>query len=395
MAVYFLTGTLGAGKGITAVSQIKSFMERGRRVVTNMDLNLEYLSKRDDKRRLVTRIPDKPTIEDLDAIGLGYEGEGYSEKKFGILVLDELGTWFNSRSWNEKGRREIIDWFIHARKKRWHVYLMVQNIDMVDTQLRNGIGQYEVECRNFLDYKIPVINYLLKLCFKLILKTDRIQMSVVKFQGMVVDRWWDFAPSLLYPAYDTQQEFVPSDWISAKGMHSMLTPWHLKGRYFVPKTFRQIIEASSYKITLSSAAVAIVSLFVSAAALAIKHGDLEASIPLSSAQTVTDRPAMVHQEPQITACEGIEGVRISGTIEGLKTTRYIYNARNLSQVAFMKANYQVIPYGACKVEVRGRNDECLSVITCEQLPEEESSQSTSILAGFLPGSVDALTDPAE
>lgn len=43
------------------------------------------------------RLPDKPSLNDLLAIGVG--NTSYDESRNGLLVLDECGTWFNSRSW--------------------------------------------------------------------------------------------------------------------------------------------------------------------------------------------------------------------------------------------------------------------------------------------------------
>jgi hypothetical protein len=375
MAVYFLTGTLGAGKGLTAMARIKSMLQQGRRVVTNMDLNVEFLTSMKDKRHLIVRIPDKPTIEDLNAIGLGYDGGKYNENKFGGLFLDELGTWFNARSWNEKGRKEIIDWMIHARKKRWHVYATVQHIDMVDAQLRNGIGQFEVQCRNLFDFKIPIIGWLFKRIFKLVTGNNRIQMSVVKHQGVVIDRWWDFSPDLLYPAYDTQQEFVPPDWPDSKGMHSMLSAWDLKGRYHKPKTLRQKIKENQDYITIGSSLIAIVSMLISGIAVAHKTTSTEQLAQeqqnqietlreqLTASQTHQPDRQQPEKQPLTAQCEGLEGMTIAGTIQKGMGTRYIFNTSYPGQDEYAKNRYEFRPYSQCLIEVVG--EQCQTKLTCE------------------------------
>ena len=118
MAVYFVTGKLGGGKSCACVARIQEYLKGGRRVATNLDLYLENLVSPWRKNIDVMRLPDKPSALDLDAIGLGYDGDYQGENKNGAVVLDECGTWFNSRTWNEAGRAQLIDWMAHARKKQ-------------------------------------------------------------------------------------------------------------------------------------------------------------------------------------------------------------------------------------------------------------------------------------
>ena len=101
MSVYFLTGTLGAGKTLAAVYRISETLNKGLKVATNLDLNLEHLLNEKSKTSY-TRLPDQPTILDLESIGKG--SDKVDEKTYGLLVLDELGTWLNSRNWNDKSR---------------------------------------------------------------------------------------------------------------------------------------------------------------------------------------------------------------------------------------------------------------------------------------------------
>ena len=61
------------------------------------------------RKTRVIRIPDKPSLNDLLVIGTG--NTSYDESRNGLLVLDECGTWFNSRSWGDKDRQPVIDWF--------------------------------------------------------------------------------------------------------------------------------------------------------------------------------------------------------------------------------------------------------------------------------------------
>ncbi len=76
------------------------------------------------------RVPDKPSVFDLNAIGLGNPLICVVLKmnpRNGLLLLDECGTWFNSRDWNDKGRKELIDWIIR-RKRGWDIGFIVQDL---------------------------------------------------------------------------------------------------------------------------------------------------------------------------------------------------------------------------------------------------------------------------
>ena len=53
----------------------------------------------------------------------------------------------NTRDWNDKGRKEIIKFFLHTRKVGWDVFLLVQHIDMLDKQLRNAVVEHLVVCK--------------------------------------------------------------------------------------------------------------------------------------------------------------------------------------------------------------------------------------------------------
>jgi len=53
MAVYFLTGKLGSGKTLCAVGKIRDYLEEGRAVATNLDLNLD---------ELLNKIASDPTV---------------------------------------------------------------------------------------------------------------------------------------------------------------------------------------------------------------------------------------------------------------------------------------------------------------------------------------------
>lgn len=217
MPVYFFTGKLGSGKTLMAVERVDEALRRDVRVASNIDFNLDGLISYGNKHSRIARVPDKPTSEDLTHLGLGYEGK-YDEKKAGLLVLDELGTWLNSRSWNDKARRPFIDWCLHARKYRWDIIFIVQDVSMVDGQVRAALCEYLVKCRRTDRMKIPGTNlappkvHMAGVYYGDDTSSDKNRVETIMYRGVK-----------LFEAYDTEQCFI-DDYDC--GSHSVLAPWY-------------------------------------------------------------------------------------------------------------------------------------------------------------------------
>ena len=153
-------------------------------------------------------------------------------------MLDELGSWLNSRGFNNPERAALLDWLIHARKKDWDVYLVVQNIDMIDKQVRIGLAEYQVRLIRADKIKIPVVGTFLGKKGRLP-KFHIANVSLTDVPGITIDREW-FKGEYLHAGYDTLQIF--RDWARSPadprfkdelygGPYTMLSAWHLKGRY--------------------------------------------------------------------------------------------------------------------------------------------------------------------
>lgn len=242
MTVYFVTGKLGAGKSLMSVSRIREALERSAPVATNLDINLAMMLGRNKRNTRLLRIPDKPTIQDLRAIGIG--NKTYDEKKNGLIVLDECGTWFNSRTWNDKSRQEVINWMLHARKLGWDVIFIVQDISIVDKQARLALGEHVVFCRRLDRMKIPIIGTWVSFLTlgQISLKLPKFHIGIVKYgdnaNSLTVDKWPLYGTDL-YAAYDTKQAF--SDHYPHR-VYSVLPPYYTHGRYSVPMTLRNIMR---------------------------------------------------------------------------------------------------------------------------------------------------------
>lgn len=224
MPVYSVEGKLGTGKTKFCVWRAQQALRQGRRVASNVDLRLDFLVP--EKRSFYVRIPDKPTPQDFEAIGHG-NPDSYDEEKNGILILDELGTWLNSRNFQDKSRGGVIDWLIHARKLGWDVYLIVQDSAMIDRQVRESLIEYQCKCMRFDKVKIPVIGWFLKIFVERWAYLPRMHMVAARVGtgvNAVVAERWTYRGDDLHAAYDTRQIFR-TDY--PHGPYSVMGNWHI------------------------------------------------------------------------------------------------------------------------------------------------------------------------
>lgn len=262
MAVYAITGKLGSGKGKAGIDQIRRYLRAGKRVATNCDVFLEHLMPQRD-RSTVLRVPDKPAPVDLYMIGSGnkfvqfepllrsgkdgFEATppsprllpGFDESHNGALVLDECGSWLNTRNFQDKGRAEMLEWAIHARKYGWDIFFIMQNISQVDKQLRDSLLEYVVRLNRLDRMKVPVISGLLSFLTagSMSGSLPRLHIGVVRLgsnpDALVADRWV-FRGDDLNNAYNTTQVF--SDAYPHR-THSVLSAWHLSATVGIPDGF--------------------------------------------------------------------------------------------------------------------------------------------------------------
>lgn len=233
MAVHVVTGKLGSGKTLVTIGKIQDYLTRGRVVATNLDLRLHHMPKVGSfaKMTRVIRVPDKPTLSDFESIGRGTTS--YDEKDNGLLVLDECGTWFNSRNWSDKSRQPVIDWCLHARKLGWDIMFIIQDISLMDKQAREALAEHVVYCRRMDKLNIPVIGGLLSLIANSRMPLPKIHFGIVKYgdnpQSLTVDKWV-YTGTDLYPAYDTKQIFTAN---YECGAYCLIPPYQTHGQFSV------------------------------------------------------------------------------------------------------------------------------------------------------------------
>lgn len=223
MPVYSVEGKLGTGKTKFSVWRAQEALRQGRRVASNVELHLADLVPEIDRPSYV-RVPDKPTPDDLAAIGHG-NPDSYDEDRNGVLILDELGTWLNSRTFQDKSRAGVLDWLIHARKLGWDVYLIVQDANMIDRQVRESLIEYQCRCMRMDKVRIPVIGKLLGILggrWGYLPRFHLVTARVGQGPTAVVAERWAYRGDDLHAAYDTRQIFRPD---YPHGVHSVLPAW--------------------------------------------------------------------------------------------------------------------------------------------------------------------------
>lgn len=235
MSDFAYVGKKGTGKSKHAVLTMREYLRGKKRVATNIDIDLEAMFGQ-FSRSTYMRVPDKPTVLDLQAIGRGYDGDKYQRRGAGALVLDELGVWFNTRDFSDKGRSDALSYLAQCRKYRWDVYYLMQDVEQVDKQLRVSFIQYTCRHVALEEVRIPFVGWLLSLLFgkragylpEFYVWTTRLGTNpqAIKTDG------GSFLARDIEGCYDTEQVFGDD---YPHGCHSVLSPWHVKGRYLRPE----------------------------------------------------------------------------------------------------------------------------------------------------------------
>lgn len=328
MAVYFVEGYLGMGKSLQVVNRMKEiYLQHGRPVATNIDVYPENLMGRWHKSCNIIRMPDEPTRTDFDVIGRGRPQEDRNEAHNGAVILDECLGWLNSRDYRNKDRLPIIQWLKNARKLGWDVYLLIQNADHIDSQVRENFMQYRVTCKRLDDVAIPLLNFFYSQVMGKPLTLPQVHVaSVVNTKtGQKLESWY-LKGTHLYNCYDTDQVFLgrgeivdadsPEDGVVTS--YSLLTPWHTHGRYKrkrakedMVKLWNRMFRKLRMFIVFGSGMLA-ASVFAST--LLILNHDSGSSSPVLASMPLEEH----RKEPTITRMQIVSEMSITGLVGSAK-----------------------------------------------------------------------------
>lgn len=251
----FIEGVKRSGKTKYAIDLIHDYLKRGRTVATNLDLYLDKMGN--IKNPHVIRIPDHPRSIDLLNLGAGYpeleeSDSNYDESKNGLVVIDELLTHLNSRSFKDKDRLAIVSWFVQMGKYGWDLVLIGQDFEGVDKQLRDTTIDQLVNVKSGANYF--GFGFLNAVAHKL--------FDVFKVPKFSVARFYDgksktrkaqgyqfYIKSWCHPWYNTAQKFLPDlmntkrgDLVDMRAVYSMVPTEQLKKWYLITDKVKEVKE---------------------------------------------------------------------------------------------------------------------------------------------------------
>lgn len=295
--VYFITGKLGGGKSLISVAQIQDRLRRGCPVATNLDIKLHHMFQRKAKTPRLMRIPDKPKAADMYALGSG--NTTYDEDKNGLIVLDECGTWFNARDWNDPDRKKLLEWLLYARKLGWDIIFLVQDISMIDKQARKSVSEHVGYCRRVDKMSIPFFDPLFKLVFGRAIPKPKMHVCVVRMGDLPHSPKVDtmsYIGTHLYASYDTKQTFRDN---YPHGLHTVLPPWYTHGRYQRARDWKTIMRITKiYLRRFSKVGILAAGIFGGAAIAAIMQPDPPEPVQVEQTSPIV-QPAPVENDVEV------------------------------------------------------------------------------------------------
>ncbi|KFE30597.1 zonular occludens toxin domain-containing protein [Vibrio mimicus] len=399
MSCYFVYGTLGAGKGIFLARKMKEYLARGSRVATNVDLFPDKLCP--NTVEPISRLPSVFRLEDLDQLGRGCPEE--EKTKLGGLFLDEGAVWLNSRTWNEKGRKELIDKLLMIRKLGWDIFIAIQDPESTDKQALGALGEHFICCTRLDHFRVPLLSSILD--FYVLCKTRGKQQHFnllphinkasyrrgIQKQGNKPYNSETYRPSDYFGMYDTNQIFEVDQEFLAGRLVDMRAPF----TYVPGKTQKQWYsppEPLPEQKTKAKTKFPWLSLFLFFFFLlgAVFFLSIAFSSEPDSPKTKTSPDAQQTNLPAVP--DYLQGLYISGYLlikRGDKLT-YDYAIHDRFHRSFDVSHFavRVTPAAPCLAWLT-TVDNVNVQITCQIVPYEEIQKSQPVLADF------SLTDVAK
>lgn len=201
MTIELYTGFVGSGKSYAAVKNGIAIADApmGKRwVIANFPIKpkktmfSKFRKKKFNDPRWIYKKNNELTPDFLIQESLK---NGWNEKEGSCLVIfDEAGIPFNSRSWNAPDRLQWIDFLSQSRKFGYDFIFITQHRDMMDKQIRK-LCEYEVQHKKLNNMFVFKILSLFKLTlfggisFWNGMKGERGSLRLYFYRKKVADRY--------------------------------------------------------------------------------------------------------------------------------------------------------------------------------------------------------------
>ena len=151
--IYLYTGTPGSGKSYHVAKEIFWYIQHGRNVIANFDVNYDaipgkhkgYFFCKDNFELTVD------WIQDFALLAHRRDARDRIIEKQTVLIIDECQLIFNCRAWNDRDRKRWCSFFTQHRKYGYDIILVTQFDRLVDRQIRSLV-EYEVKHRKINNF---------------------------------------------------------------------------------------------------------------------------------------------------------------------------------------------------------------------------------------------------
>lgn len=210
--IYLFSGVPGSGKSYHAAEMICNKFKQGKNIICNFDIDFGYLKKISHRNDgLVFSVSN----EDLKYPDWLYQfsdhfhkcdSSGRVEEAQTYLFIDECNINFDSRTWNEAGRSEWIQFLSEHRKYGFQIFLITQSVDDIDRKIRKRI---EIEVKHFKADNFKLFGKVLSFLCGGHLFVQRSQWySKSKFNDAKIDTTFCRGRKKYYKLFNTSQTFA-------------------------------------------------------------------------------------------------------------------------------------------------------------------------------------------